>query len=260
MKRIFAALCALGLASASLWIRYDLLALGEPQLHDKEFLLSAGLVLFTLLLFLDSIFSGRGATTVPSESEEPSDIPVYVDHSQELSELREQLAESESQRKTFEAALRDVEGRLAVEQNKKTQSVAATEVEAQVVQFLSQLQERGRFVDFLMQDVQTFSDEQVGRAARVVHQGCRTVVQELFTLTPVTSDAEGQTVSVDAGEADRFRLVGSISGTPPYRGRLLHRGWRTAKVNLPTRVEKALHGTESLPGYVVVPAEVELSV
>ena len=43
-------------------------------------------------------------------------------------------------------------------------------VEAGVVQFLARLQEKGRLVDFLMDDITPYSNEQIGVVARVVHQ------------------------------------------------------------------------------------------
>src|SRR5215467_4616236 len=45
---------------------------------------------------------------------------------------------------------------------------------------LSALQREGRLVDFLQQDVAGFGDDQVGAAARVVHSGCRKVMQQYF--------------------------------------------------------------------------------
>ena len=61
--------------------------------------------------------------------------------------------------------------------------------EAEVVAFLGLLQEKGRLVDFLMDDVSIYDDSRVGAAARVVHFGCRDVLQEHFKVTPI-SDAE----------------------------------------------------------------------
>src|SRR5206468_89714 len=49
----------------------------------------------------------------------------------------------------------------------------ANQAEAEVVALFALLQEKGRFVDFLMDDVTAYDDAQVGAAARVVHQGCR---------------------------------------------------------------------------------------
>src|SRR4051812_45882142 len=41
------------------------------------------------------------------------------------------------------------------------------------LQLLALLQREGRFVDFLQENVTGFSDQDVGAAARVVHEGCR---------------------------------------------------------------------------------------
>src|SRR5688500_11069084 len=46
---------------------------------------------------------------------------------------------------------------------------------------LSVLQQDGRLIDFLQQDVAGFSDEEVGAAARVVHGGCKKALQRLVT-------------------------------------------------------------------------------
>lgn len=126
--------------------------------------------------------------------------------------------------------------------------------ETEIVGFLAQLQERGRLVDFLMDDVTPYSDAQVGAAARVVHQGCRAVLDEQFRITPVRSEHEGATVTVPAAyAADEYRLSGRIEGQPPFSGTLAHRGWKTEWVKLP-RVLKA--AGDRLP--TIAPAEVEL--
>ena len=46
---------------------------------------------------------------------------------------------------------------------------AKYKADAEIVSFLAILQARGRLVDFLMDDINTYSDAQVGAAARVVH-------------------------------------------------------------------------------------------
>ena len=48
---------------------------------------------------------------------------------------------------------------------------ASSQAEAEIVSFLATFQERGRLIDFLMDDITTYDDAQVGAAARVVHQG-----------------------------------------------------------------------------------------
>jgi Domain of unknown function (DUF2760) len=127
--------------------------------------------------------------------------------------------------------------------------------EAEVVSFLALLQEKGRLVDFLMEDITAFGDSQVSAAARVVHQGCRAVLDEHLKVRPVRDEAEGTTVTVEPGyAADAYRFTGKISGEPPFTGRLVHRGWRTEQVRLPRIV--ALKD-DRLP--TLAPAEVELS-
>ncbi|MBV8641321.1 MAG: DUF2760 domain-containing protein [Verrucomicrobia bacterium] len=131
-------------------------------------------------------------------------------------------------------------------------ALAANPAEAEVVAFFGLLQEKGRFVDFLMEDVTAYDDAQVGAAARVIHQGCRQVLQEHFNISAVSESAEGSQVTVPAGyAADQFRIVGKLSGDPPFTGTLIHKGWKTEFVKLP-RIAK----TERLPP--IAPAEVEL--
>jgi hypothetical protein len=128
----------------------------------------------------------------------------------------------------------------------------AQQAEAEIVTFFGLLQEKGRLVDFLMEDVTPYEDAEVGAAARVIHQGCRQVLQEYFNISPISDAAEGTEVTVPAGySADQFRLVGKLTGEPPFTGTLLHKGWKTEFVKLPRVVN-----TDRLPS--IAPAEVEL--
>ena len=131
--------------------------------------------------------------------------------------------------------------------------VAANQAEAEVVAFLALLQEKGRLVDFLMDDIAAYDNAQVGAAARVVHQGCRAALQEHLKVRPIRDEAEGAKVTVAAGyPADEYRLVGKIGGEPPFTGTLVHRGWKTESVKLPRIVRTG----DRLP--TLAPAEVEL--
>lgn len=126
--------------------------------------------------------------------------------------------------------------------------------DADVLGFLALLQERGRLVDFLMDDINAHDDAQVGAAARVVHAGCKAVLQEHFRIAPVRSESEGSTVEVAPGyAADEYRLLGRIGGPAPFSGVLVHHGWKTDAVNLPRIVRNP---TDGLP--TIAPAEVEL--
>ena len=126
--------------------------------------------------------------------------------------------------------------------------------DAEIVAFLGMLQEKGRLVDFLMDDINAYNDSQVGAAARVVHTGCSTVLQEHFKIEPVRSEQEGSKITVPTGySASEYRLVGRITGQAPFMGTLVHRGWRTAGVQLPKLLPAA---DGELP--TIAPAEVEL--
>jgi hypothetical protein len=128
------------------------------------------------------------------------------------------------------------------------------QAEAEIVSFLALLQEKGRLVDFVMDDITAYSDAQVGAAARVVHAGCKVVLAEHFRIAPVRTEDEGAKISVPAGyPADAYRLVGRISGEPPFSGTLVHRGWKAEQVKLPRVI--AVSG-DRLPA--IAPAEVEL--
>jgi hypothetical protein len=130
----------------------------------------------------------------------------------------------------------------------------ANQAVAEVVNFLAMLQARGRLVDFLMDDINAHDDAQVGAAARVVHAGCKGVLQEHFRICPVRDEREGSTVQVAAGyPADQYRLIGKISGPAPFSGMLVHHGWKTDVVKLPRIVRGS---TDPLPA--IAPAEVEL--
>jgi hypothetical protein len=118
---------------------------------------------------------------------------------------------------------------------------------------LSLLQREGRLIDFLEEDITAASDSDLGAAARIVHQGCRKVLNEYLPVQPVLLEAEGTTVTVPLGfDANRIRLVGNVAGNPPFSGALKHHGWVTQEVRLP-------NVPEALDARVLAPAEVELS-
>jgi hypothetical protein len=98
------------------------------------------------------------------------------------------------------------------------------------------LQRDGRFVDFVQQDITSFGDSDVAAAARVVHEGCRRALAGHAKIAPVRPEAEGSTLTLDANEAARVKLIGEVTGKPPFSGVLRHRGWRLDSLKLPTRV------------------------
>jgi len=121
------------------------------------------------------------------------------------------------------------------------------------VLMLAVLQREGRLVDFLMEDLGSYSDAQIGAAVRDVHANCRRALATALDVEPILDGAEDQAVSVPAGfDPASIKLVGRVVGTGPFTGMLRHRGWRSSRVQLPTL------GAPS-SRQIVAPAEVEIS-
>jgi hypothetical protein len=138
-------------------------------------------------------------------------------------------------------------------------SVPVAVGENEVLGFLGLMQQKGRLLDFLMDDVSKYPDAQVGAAARVVHQGCSAVLRDYFEIKPVAQNAEGSSLTLNKDyDAHSYRLLGRVIGEPPFTGRLLHRGWLTTSVKLPEQRTPA-SAVSGAPERVIAPAEVELS-
>jgi hypothetical protein len=120
------------------------------------------------------------------------------------------------------------------------------------LQLLALLQRDARLIDFTEEDLASHADADIGAAARIVHEGCRKVLREHFTIAPVRAEAEGSRISLDAGfDAAAIRLTGNVVGSAPFKGSISHRGWRATDVRLP-RLASGHDAT------VLAQAEVEL--
>jgi hypothetical protein len=128
-----------------------------------------------------------------------------------------------------------------------------SEDSAEGLQVLAMLQREGRFVDFLQEDLASFSDSEVGAAARAVHDGCRKMLSAYLKLEPIFQEPEGMSIVVaDGFDPTSVRLTGNVVGTPPFKGSLKHHGWRAREVRLP-------RPPEGLDPSILAPAEVEIS-
>ncbi len=124
---------------------------------------------------------------------------------------------------------------------------------SEALTLLATLQREARFVDFLKEPLDEYSDEQVGAAARDVHRECAKVVDRLFAIRPLVAEEEGAAVSVPEGfDAGRYQLSGNVTGNPPFEGRLVHHGWEAAACKIP-----AWNGSKGA-AKVIAPTEVEL--
>ena len=117
---------------------------------------------------------------------------------------------------------------------------------------MSLLQREGRLVDFLQEDLQAYEDAQIGAAVRSIQENCQKTLHRYVDPRAIIDREEGEEVSVPEGfDPSVIKLSGKVSGNPPFKGILQHRGWRAGERNLPT-----LSGT--LDPDVISPAEVEI--
>jgi uncharacterized protein DUF2760 len=128
----------------------------------------------------------------------------------------------------------------------------AREEDATATHMLALLQRDGRLIDFLMEDITPYADTQIGAAVRSVHAGCRQTLGQYVSLVPALDAPEGTRVTVDdAIDVARIKLIGNVSGEPPFTGVLHHRGWVVDRMELPPL---AAAGRQ-----VIAPAEIEVA-
>ncbi|MCD8481295.1 MAG: DUF2760 domain-containing protein [Verrucomicrobia bacterium] len=146
-------------------------------------------------------------------------------------------------------------GAQAVEPAPAAPPAKPVHAEADIVALLALLQQEGRLIDFIQEDISKATDAQLGPVARVVHSGCRKVVQQYIKIEPVSSAAEGSVITLAEGyDPAEYRLLGKVSGNPPYTGSLLHAGWKVVNIQLP----EVVHGSDKQKLPVLAPAELEL--
>ncbi|MBI1788567.1 MAG: DUF2760 domain-containing protein [Acidobacteria bacterium] len=119
------------------------------------------------------------------------------------------------------------------------------------LQMLAILQRDARLIDFLMEDISSYSDDQVGAAVRSLHDQCRDSLQRYVQLAPVIDGVEGTHTKLASADPASVKLLGNVPPQPPPGGTLRHRGWRCAKIDLPA--PGARHNFS-----IVAPAEVEI--
>jgi hypothetical protein len=120
------------------------------------------------------------------------------------------------------------------------------------LRLLALLQREGRLLDFLLEDIQSYPDDQIGAAVRDIHRQSQAALKEHLVLAPVLPQQEGAPVEVPVGfDPSAIRVTGNVTGQPPFRGTLLHHGWRVKELKLTPPPE----GQDEL---VLHPAEVEV--
>jgi hypothetical protein len=120
------------------------------------------------------------------------------------------------------------------------------------VRMLAVLQAESRFVDFLLEDIAGFPDAQVGQAVREIHRKAQAALKQHLVLEPILPASEGETVTVPKGfDPSAIRVLGNVTGEPPFAGQVQHPGWRVREMKLAPPAA----GQDE---FVIQPAEVQL--
>ncbi len=117
---------------------------------------------------------------------------------------------------------------------------------------ISVFQREGRLVDFFSENLDVYEDEQIGAAVRSIHENCKKTLNKYVTLKAVIEHNEGDEVTIEEGfDPATIKLTGNVTGAPPFKGVLRHRGWKAAKLDLPTL-------SQTSDPVNITPAEVEV--
>jgi len=120
------------------------------------------------------------------------------------------------------------------------------------LRLLALLQREGRLLDFLLEDIESYPDAQIGAAVRDIHRQCQIALKDHLVLQPVLPQQEGATIEVTTGfDPAAIRLTGNVTGQPPFKGTLQHHGWRVKEIKLAPP-------PEGQDDFILMPAEVEL--
>ncbi len=122
------------------------------------------------------------------------------------------------------------------------------------LQILNIFQRDSRLLDFLMEDLSGYADDQIGAVVRNVHSDCKTSLNRHVSLAPVIDGVEGTFQKLDNSKApdpNRIKLIGNVPASGKVSGGILrHRGWRAVSVNLPALGKQDVS--------ILTPAELEV--
>jgi hypothetical protein len=120
------------------------------------------------------------------------------------------------------------------------------------LRMLALLQAEARLVDFLLEDIQGLPDSQIGQAVREVHKKAQAALKQHAVIGPVLNGNEGDNTTVPKGfDPSAVRVVGNVTGQPPFTGQINHPGWRVKELKLAPIPDGA-------DEFVLQPAEVQI--
>src|SRR5262249_48531452 len=100
------------------------------------------------------------------------------------------------------------------------------------LRILALLQREGRIIDFLMtENIQSAADDQMAAAVKDLQPKWMAPWTKHRVLVQVMTQPENSQVEVPAGfDPSAIRVVGNVTGEPPFRGTLIHAGWRAREI------------------------------
>ncbi|RJQ87543.1 MAG: DUF2760 domain-containing protein [Desulfobacteraceae bacterium] len=114
------------------------------------------------------------------------------------------------------------------------------------------LQKEGRLLDFFSENLAQYNDSQIGAAVRSIHENCKKAIDKYLSPKAVLDQNEGDEISVSHDfDPNALKLVGNVTGRPPFQGVVRHRGWRALKIDMPM-----LSGQQD--PWIIAPAEIEI--
>lgn len=117
---------------------------------------------------------------------------------------------------------------------------------------LGLLQAEARLIDFLMEDLSAAPDAVIGAGVREVQKKAGATLKKYFSIESVVPTPEGERYTVPKGfDPSSIRVLGNVTGEPPYTGELQHAGWTVKEIKLPT-------SAEGQNPFVLQPAEVQM--
>jgi hypothetical protein len=120
------------------------------------------------------------------------------------------------------------------------------------LRMLALLQAEARLVDFLLEDIAGATDQQIGQAVREIHKKAQAALKQHAVIEQVLPGTEGDKATVQKGfDPSAVRVVGNVTGEPPFTGAIQHPGWRVKELKLAAPPEGA-------DEFVLQPAEVQI--
>jgi len=120
------------------------------------------------------------------------------------------------------------------------------------LRILALLQQEAKFVDFILDDLSQATPTQIADYVKQMQPKAKETLQKYLKIDTVIAETEGQETTVPVGfDPSTIRVLGNVTGNPPFKGSVDHPGLKVTELKLPPVPEG-----QNL--FVLQPAEVQL--